>query len=166
MSATAATGATRERVDGKFLTFDLMREEYGLEILKVREIIGMLPITRVPRMPPSVVGVINLRGKVIPVVDLKTRLGMPADDAAERPCVIVVQTRGTELGVVVDHVREVVDVAADEVEDPPSFGTELGTEFLLGIAKNEGHVRLLLDIDHVLGGDDLAGLPTAESAGS
>ena len=147
---TAAVARGEVESGGKYLTFFLAAEEYGLEILKVREIIGLMPITRVPRTPPAVLGVINLRGKVIPVLDLRLRLGMDGDAAAERPCIIVVQAQGVELGVMVDQVSEVVDVPAEEIEEPPSFGTEVETEFLLGIAKSQGKVKLLLDIDHVL----------------
>lgn len=137
-------------LEGKFLTFSLADEEYGLEILKVREIIGLLPITRVPRTPPAVLGVINLRGKVIPVVDLKKRLAMPSEAHGERACIIVVQAQGVELGVVVDEVSDVVDISAEEIEETPSFGLDVRTEYLLGIAKSGDRVKLLLDIDQVL----------------
>ncbi len=134
---------------GKYLTFFLDTEEYGVEILKVQEIIGMLPITRVPRTPHFVRGVINLRGKVISIVDLRTKFGMPSMDAVEN-CIIVVQLQGVHLGVLVDRVSEVKAIRAEDIADPPSFGTEVDTEFLLGIAKGAGRVTLLLDIDRVL----------------
>lgn len=156
MNTTLETKTNRADVRGKYLTFFLAEEEYGLEILKVREIIGLLPITRVPRTPDSVVGVVNLRGKVIPVVDLRSRFGLPTVEASERSCIIVVQANGMELGAVVDHVSEVVDVAAEDIEEAPNFGAAVGTDFLLGIAKSGERVRLLLDIDRVLSSDELA----------
>lgn len=158
--SVAAVEAASTGAGGRYLTFYLGVEEYGLEILKVREIIGVLPITRVPRTPPAVLGVVNLRGKVIPVLDLRVRLGMGTATAAEaeRPCIIVVYARGVELGVLVDRVSEVVNVADGDIEDAPQFGMELDTEFLLGIAKSEGKVKLLLDIDRVLNQRDALGL--------
>lgn len=143
-----ASEHTKSRA-GKYLTFFLDTEEYGVEILKVQEIIGMLPITRVPRTPHFVRGVINLRGKVISIVDLRAKFGMSSMDAAES-CIIVVQLQGVHLGVLVDRVSEVKAIGGEEIADPPSFGSEVDTEFLLGIAKGAGRVTLLLDIDRVL----------------
>lgn len=158
MSEALSLEASSSRAGGRYLTFYLAEEEYGLEILKVREIIGLLPITRVPRTPPAVLGVINLRGKVIPVLDLRVRLGMEAASDAARPCIIVVQARGVELGVRVDQVSEVVNVAAGDIQDAPQFGAEVDTAFLLGIARSEGKVKLLLDIDRVLTNQEARGL--------
>jgi purine-binding chemotaxis protein CheW len=152
VEASAGPGAG----GGKFLTFFLDGEEYGLEILKVREIIGRMPITRVPRTPASVLGVINLRGKVIPVVDLRSKFGLAPQPEGDRTCIIVVQARGLEFGVIVDRVSEVADVAASEVEEPPEFGTEVDTRYLLGLAKSGGRVKLLLDIDEVLSAQESA----------
>jgi purine-binding chemotaxis protein CheW len=135
---------------GKYLTFFLAKEEYGLEILKVHEIIGVLPITRVPRTPPFVRGVINLRGKVIPIVDLRSKFGMDAAPEAAETCIIVVQVHGAQTGVVVDRVSEVADIAEGEIENSPSFGADVATDYLLGIAKSSGRVRLLLSIDRIL----------------
>ena len=145
MSApTTATGK-----GGKYLTFFIDDEEYGVEILKVQEIIGALPITRVPRTPHFVKGVINLRGKVIPIVDLRAKFGMePA--ATNESCMIVVQVQGVQLGVLVDRVSEVSAFTDAEIADPPSFGAEVETDYLRGIAKGAGKVTLLLDIDRVL----------------
>jgi purine-binding chemotaxis protein CheW len=143
---------------GKFLTFFLAGEEYGLEILKVQEIIGMQPITRVPRTPEFVRGVINLRGKVIPIMDLRRKFGMP-DDLASDSCIIVVQVRGTQIGVVVDRVSEVAAIASSDIEAPPSFGDDIQTDYLLGLGKSQGGVKLLLDIDRVLDAEELASLP-------
>src|SRR4051812_14489621 len=152
---SSASGAELARRTGKFLTFVLGGEEYGLEILKVHEIIGMLPITRIPRAPEHIRGVINLRGKVIPIMDLRTRFSMAAADTHET-CIIVTQVQGVQIGIVVDQVSEVCNIAAAEVEDTPSFGADVHTEFLLGLAKQDGKVKLLLDIDRVLTLSELA----------
>jgi purine-binding chemotaxis protein CheW len=180
MTESSATTALASR-GGKYLTFFLAAEEYGVEILKVREIIGMQPVTRVPRTPPFIKGVINLRGTVIPVMDLRERFGMPgAEEAiaalpeAERAaasavqCTIVVQVAGghgrpVPVGIIVDRVSEVAMVADSDVEDAPSFGAGVRTEYLLGIAKTttpdgQGRVRLLLDLDRVLAADEAAQL--------
>jgi purine-binding chemotaxis protein CheW len=141
---------------GKFLTFFLAGEEYGLEILKVHEIIGMLPITRVPRTPEYIRGVINLRGKVIPIMDLRRKFGMPREVDAQETCMIVVQIQGVQLGIVVDRVSEVANVVAADIEPPPSFGADVPTDFLLGLGKAQGRVRLLLDIDRVLSSQEVA----------
>ncbi|WP_373061830.1 chemotaxis protein CheW [Gemmatimonas sp.] len=154
-------GAAQARA-GKYLTFFLAGEEYGLEILKVSEIIGMQPITRVPRMPEFVRGVINLRGKVIPITDLRSKFGME-HDGTEDSCIIVVQMRGIMTGVVVDRVSEVVAIAEADIEDAPSFGFGIHTEFLLGIGKTGGRVKLLLDIDKVLATSEMAALEAAQS---
>jgi purine-binding chemotaxis protein CheW len=148
-TATATPAAARLAQAGKYLTFYLATEEYGVEILKVHEIIGMLPITRVPRTPPFVRGVINLRGKVIPIIDLRERFGM-SRDGAEETCIIVVQVHGVQLGVVVDKVSEVLSITDNDIEPTPSFGIDVNTEYLLGLAKGDNKVRLLLDIDRVL----------------
>ena len=140
--------------EGKYLTFTLAEEEYGIGILKIKEIIGMMPITTVPQTPAFVKGVINLRGKVIPVMDLRLRFGMEDIDYTERTCIIVVEIEGSsgtiQIGVVVDTVSEVLNVAGTNIEDTPSFGTKLNTEYILGMAKMEGGVKILLDIDRVL----------------
>lgn len=150
---TPRTARTAER-EGKYLTFVLAGEEYGIGILKVREIIGMLPITAVPQTPAYVKGVINLRGKVIPVIDLRLKFGMPEMDYTERTSIIVVDVIGRsitiQIGIVVDSVSEVVNIKADEIEDTPTFGTRLDTDYILGIAKLGGQVKILLDIDRVL----------------
>jgi purine-binding chemotaxis protein CheW len=143
---------------GKFLTFFLGSEEYGLEILKVHEIIGMMPITSVPRTPVFVRGIINLRGKVIPVVDLRLKFEMEGKEQTEETCIIVVQANGVQVGVIVDKVSEVLDIIAEDIEDAPSFGTDVNSDYILGIGKSEGRVKLLLDIDKVLSKHDLVGI--------
>jgi purine-binding chemotaxis protein CheW len=146
--------------EGKYLTFSLSEEEYGIGILKIKEIIGMMPITTVPQTPDFVKGVINLRGKVIPVVDLRLRFKMDVKDYTERTCIIVVEIEeksGTILmGIVVDSVSEVLNIKADEIEETPTFGTKLNTDYILGMAKMEGGVKILLDIDQVLSAEEIA----------
>jgi len=151
--------------EGKYLTFSLADEEYGIGILKIREIIGMLPITSVPRTPDFVKGVINLRGKVIPVLDLRLRFGMPEIEYTERTCIIVVEINGQagkiQIGSVVDSVSEVLNIKGEEIEDTPTFGTSLDTEYILGMAKIDGGVKILLDIDKVLSDGEIAALEKA-----
>jgi len=151
--------------EGKYLTFTLAEEEYGIGILKIKEIIGMLPITSVPQTPEFVKGVINLRGKVIPVMDLRLRFGMPSIDYTERTCIIVVEIGGQAgtilVGIVVDAVSEVLNIKGDDIEKTPTFGTKLNTDYILGMAKMEGGVKILLDIDQVLSGDELTLLSEA-----
>jgi len=146
--------------EGKYLTFALAQEEYGLEILKVREIIGYMEITAVPQTPHHVKGVINLRGQVIPVVDLRAKFGMDTTDVTEETCIIVVEiaqdSRTFQTGIVVDHVQEVLDIAGAEIENAPQFGSSVDTDFILGMGKIGESVKILLDIDKVLGGDNLS----------
>ncbi len=157
MSTTtlAPSSTTTHARGGKYLTFALGREEYGLEILKVREIIGYMEITAVPRTPPHVLGVINLRGQVISVVDLRTRFGMEPVQKTDETCIIVVEIRGAEgrklsTGIVVDRVSEVLNIAAENIEDAPAFDTSVDTAFILGMGKIGKSVKILLDIDRVL----------------
>ncbi len=140
---------------GKFLTFFLSGEEYGIEILKVHEIIGLLPITRVPHTQSCLKGVINLRGKVIPVVDLRLKFGMQAVDSTSETCIIVVHIRGADVGVIVDRVSEVLDIRDGEIEPAPSFGNGFNNDFILGIGNTQEKVRILLDIDRVLPSGEL-----------
>ena len=142
--------ASGESRGGKFLTFFLAGEEYGLEILKVQEIIGMMDITPVPRSPDYIRGVINLRGKVIPIVDLRLRFGMEQAERTSETCIIVVEANRVQTGIVVDQVSEVLNIASGEIEDTPAFGAEVQTDYILGIGKADGRVKLLLDIDRVL----------------
>ena len=151
--------------EGKYLTFSMANEEYGIGILQIREIIGMMPITSVPQTPEFVKGVINLRGKVIPVIDLRLRFNMDSIDYNERTCIIVVEILGqsatVQVGIVVDSVSEVLNIKQDEIEDTPTFGTSLNTDFILGMAKMGGGVKILLDIDQVLTSDELSLLEKA-----
>ncbi len=147
---------------GKYLTFALGKEEYGLEILKVREIFGYMDITAVPRTPPHVRGVINLRGQVISVIDLRMRFGMEPADRTDQTCIVVVEIRrgGRKVctGIIVDRVSEVIEVAAEKIEDPPSFGSSVDSDFILGMGKIGDTVKILLDIDKVLDGEEGAAL--------
>jgi purine-binding chemotaxis protein CheW len=148
--------------DGKYLTFTLANEDYGIGILKIKEIIGMMPITSVPQTPSFVKGVINLRGKVIPVVDLRLKFGIPAIDYTERTCIIVVEITGqsgaVKIGIVVDAVSEVLNIKAEDIENTPAFGTRVNTDYILGMAKIGSSVKILLDIDKVLTTQDLVSL--------
>ncbi|MGD9222838.1 MAG: chemotaxis protein CheW [Desulfobacteraceae bacterium] len=150
---------------GKYLTFSLANEEYGIGILKIKEIIGMMPITSVPRTPDYVRGVINLRGKVIPVIDLRLRFTMAHQEYTDRTCIVVVEIGGREMdtviGIVVDSVSEVLNIRNEEIEETPAFGTSLNTEYILGMAKVDGGVKILLDIDTVLSGREMADLMDA-----
>jgi purine-binding chemotaxis protein CheW len=154
---TGDDGANRE---GKYLTFSLGNEEYGISILRVKEIIGMMRITPIPQTPEFVKGVINLRGKVIPVIDLRLRFAMNSVEFTDRTCIVVVEidsgSARLHMGVVVDSVSEVVNIKGSEIEDTPCLGTTLSTQYILGMAKTAGGVKILLDIGRVLGTDELA----------
>jgi purine-binding chemotaxis protein CheW len=149
---------------GKYLIFHLGAEEFGTEVLKVREIMGIQDITTVPQVPSYVKGVINLRGKVIPVVDLRLKFGLPPEEYTARTCIIVVRTLQREeemmIGIVVDGVAEVLNLAAADIEDTPDFGPGVATPYLKGMAKIKGKVKILLDIDQVLSARELDGLTT------
>ncbi len=160
MSAQEAASAVAVVTDraGKYLTFRLAEEDYGLEILKVREIIGMMDITPVPRTPEYVKGVINLRGKVIPVVGLRMKFGMEEKEYTEETCIIVVDVNGMEIGIVVDRVLEVLDINSGDIEDAPSFGANVDTDYIMGIGKSEEKVTILLDISKVLSNEEIEGI--------
>jgi purine-binding chemotaxis protein CheW len=140
---------------GKYLTITLGRESYGIPVLKVREIIRICPITRVANMPPQVRGVINLRGKVIPVVDLRTRFGLPAGADHDRTCIVVTQVAATTghgsrlYGVIVDGVEEVAHFTADDLQPTPDFGGVIDTRFITGMAKAGDSVKSLIDLDAI-----------------
>ena len=149
-----------ETREGKYLTFNLDKEEYGIGILKIKEIIGMMPITPVPRTPECVKGVINLRGKVIPVIDLRLKFGMAEIGYTDRTCIIVVEVEGDSgtllVGILVDSVSEVLNIKGDHIEDTPTIGTGLSTDYISGMAKTEGGVKILLDIDRVLHREEMS----------
>ena len=142
-------------IDGKFLTFILGNEVYGIEILKAREIIGLMDITTVPQTPEYMKGVINLRGKVIPVIDLRLKFGMPEEEHTQETCVIVVEVNNTSLGIIVDSVSEVSDINGREIEDAPSFGQGIDTSFIMALGKVKDKIIILLDIEAVLSSEEL-----------
>jgi len=163
MERPEAAAAADDR-SGKYLTFMLGREEYAIRVLQVKEIMGIQDITSVPQTPSYVKGVINLRGKVIPVMDLRLKFCLPEIPYTQRTCIIVVQVQTGRIsistGIVVDEVSEVLTLAAADIEDTPDFGegTNVAGSYLLGMAKVKGKVKILLDIDRVLSGQELQGL--------
>ena len=145
---------------GKYLTFDLAEEHYGLEIMRVQEIVGIMPVTRVPRMPEFVAGVVNLRGRVIPVVDLRLAFGLPGTEATDRTCIIVVRIEresgsSVVMGVIVDEVSDVAYLADEAIEVTPEFTSDVDTSFIKGVGRIEQRVLLLLDIDRVWSGSEM-----------
>jgi len=158
---SAAAGRLDTRA-GKYLTFQLGNEEFGICVLKVREIMGIQEITGVPQTPSYVKGVINLRGKVVPVIDLRLKFGLQAAEYTQRTCIIVAQLQGEAgpllMGVVVDAVSEVLNLTAGEIEDSPNFGDNVAGQYLLGMAKVKGKVKILLDIDRVLSNQEITSL--------
>jgi purine-binding chemotaxis protein CheW len=157
------------RLSGKYLTFNLQSESYGIDVLKVREIIRLTTITPVPQMPAYVRGVINLRGKIIPVMDLRVRFEFDSAANTEQTCIIVVQVKlpdgkATQMGLVVDGVEEVINIAESDIEETPNFGGQICTDYIIGIAKVKGLVKTLLDIDGIVGADTMTSLRAALSA--
>jgi purine-binding chemotaxis protein CheW len=154
---------TATSLNGKYLTFTLHHESYGIDVLKVREIIRHSNITAVPQMPAHIRGVINLRGKIIPVMDLRVRFEFPATEDNEQTCIVVVQVKLTDgkttaMGLLVDGVEEVINLNAADIEETPSFGGQICTDYIIGIAKVKGAVKALLDIDGIVGADTLKSL--------
>jgi len=151
-----------QKLAGKYLTFRLDKEEYALQILKVQEIIQMQQVTVVPKTPPWIRGVLNLRGKVIPVVDLRTKFGLASSEDTEKTCIVVVQIESdgdaVTMGVIIDEVREVTDINESQIERPPSFGNDNETDFIMGIGKFEKSVKMLLDIDRILSAAEIVGI--------
>ena len=144
----------RTSAGSRFLNFTLAGESYCMEILKVKELMGMTDITPLPQTPEFIKGVINLRGRVIPIIDLRVKFGLKAE-FAERTCIVVVQVKlpsgqNVQMGLIVDSVEEVVNLAATEIEPTPDFGTRIDTTYILGMAKIKGSVKTLLDIDRVV----------------
>lgn len=144
---------------GKFLTFTLGHEEYGIPIHKVKEIIGMMEITHIPKTPEFIKGVINLRGKIIPIMDLRLKFEMEEKQYSERTCIIVVDIHfegiKKQMGIAVDAVSEVVNIQSSEIEPPPEYGSQSNAEFLTGMGKVKGKVILLLEIEKILSGQEL-----------
>ena len=161
-AATELRGGSASTTEGKYLTFTLADEEYGIGILKVKEIIGMIAITTVPQTPPHIKGVINLRGKVIPVIDLRLKFDLPDMEYTERTCIIVIEIAKENgnilIGILVDSVSEVLNIKGADIEETPNFGTSLNTDYILGMAKTGGKIKILLDIDRVMNADDIIAL--------
>lgn len=168
MSSSPAPAATTTSLQsGKYLTVTLDSESYGLGVLKVREIIRLQKITPVPQMPEFVKGVINLRGRVIPVADLRVKFGLKAE-FTERTCIVVVQVKMSteqlvQMGLIVDSVEEVVNLTAAEIEPIPEFGAKIDTSYLLGMAKVKGQVKMLLDLDRVVSLETMQGIARVAS---
>jgi purine-binding chemotaxis protein CheW len=167
MEATLAppAGASSQKVEqraGKYLTFQLGNEEFAIQVLCVREIMGVQEITAVPQTPGYVKGVINLRGKVIPVVDLRLKFGLAEIEYTQRTCIIVVQIQGEAdrllIGVIVDAVSEVLTLQPGEIEDTPDFGSGVATPYILGMAKIKDKVKILLHIDRILSSEEISGM--------
>jgi purine-binding chemotaxis protein CheW len=157
------------RLSGKYLTFNLQGESYGIDVLKVREIIRLTTITAVPQMPPHIRGVINLRGKIIPVMDLRVRFEFGRAASTEQTCIIVVQVKlpdgkSTQMGLVVDGVEEVINIGENDIEETPSFGGQICTDYIIGIAKVKNLVKTLLDIDGIVGADTLKSIRAIAAA--
>ena len=156
---------TKRTVDeGLFLTFVLGKEEYGIEILRAREIIGLMEITTVPQTPDYMKGVINLRGKVIPVVDLRLKFSMPEVEHTQETCIIVVEVGSAQAGIIVDSVSEVTDIRGEDIEDAPDFGQEIDTDSIMGLGKTKDKIVILLDIEQVLSFEELEMVEQAETA--
>ncbi len=167
MSDTSVKGARPGASAGKYLTFGLGEEVYGLEILKVQEIIGLMRVTRVPGLPEVIRGVVNLRGKVIPVVDLRKQFSMEVKADTERTCIVVVRIwregQALTVGLIVDDVREVMAIAEGQLEAVPRFSGDVETGFLLGMAKVSQRVVMLLDVDRILSSTELWTVPASMS---
>ncbi len=149
-------------LSGKYLMFHLARQEFGIPILYAREIVGLLAITPIPQLPPHVRGVINLRGQVIPVIDLPLKFGLQAAELAHQSCVILVHIvrygKTVPVGFLVDGVPRVASLGPDNIQNTPDFGEDVDTEFLIGMAKTDQRVMPLLDIQKVLTAHELHGL--------
>lgn len=142
-------------IDGRFLTFVLGSEIYGIEILNASEIIGLIDITTVPQPLDYMKGVINLRGKIIPVIDLRMKFSMQEEKHTQETCVIVVEVNSTSIGIIVDSVSEVLYIGRGEIEDAPNFGQGIDTSFIMGLGKVKERIIILLDIDKVLSAEEL-----------
>lgn len=155
----AGSGASLRVETGKYLTFKLASEDYGIGVLKVQEIIGMMKVTRVPQMPEFVRGIVNLRGKLVPVIEMRSKFKMASQEDSDRTCIIVVQVcdnnTSTTMGIIVDSVSEVLDIRENQLDPAPSFGAKIDTAFILGIGKVSDKVVMLLDIDSILSGVDV-----------
>lgn len=161
MATEALPAQTHKSRSGKFLTFKLGEETYAVEVLKIKEIIRMQRVTPVPHLPAYMQGIINLRGKVIPVIDLRIKFGLESVEVTERTCVVVVQiilsgdNRPTPVGMIVDAVEEVMNINEEQVEDNPDLGSTLENRFIDGLAKFDDIIVTLLNIDRLIREDDV-----------
>ena len=166
--AARAPNAAAAQIAGKYLTFRLANEEFGIEIHKVNEIIGLLPVTKLPLTPPYVRGVVNLRNKVIPTIDLRAKFEMEAVADTEKSCIVVVEVDSSDhkisLGVVVDEVAEVISMGAHQVDVTPDFGGIFDMRYVLGVGLVNESVKILLDIDHVLTADEISHIRAQSAA--
>jgi purine-binding chemotaxis protein CheW len=153
----------------QYVTFNLGDELFGFEVTRTREILNLAPITKVPQSPEYLLGVINLRGQVVPVIDMRLKLGLPAGNETEETCIIVVEVQidgeVIVVGTLADAVREVQDIRADQVEPPPKLGTRLKTEFIAGMGKVEEQFMILLNIDHIFNSTELTFVQEAGNVG-
>ncbi|OJT17150.1 chemotaxis protein CheW [Archangium sp. Cb G35] len=165
--STNTNTATEVARPAQYLGFSLAGETYAIELLRIREIIEHVPITRVPGMPPAVLGVINLRGRVVPVVDLAVKMALGPRPITRWTCFVIVEAlldgERTTLGLLADSVSEVIDLGPDDIEPPPAFGTRTPVEYLRGMGRQEQRFILLLDLDRVLSTEELLGLAAAAS---
>ncbi len=144
----------------QFVTFSLGEELFGVEVSRTREILSLTPMTKVPQTPGYLLGVINLRGQVVPVVDMRLKLGLPAGVETEDTCIIVVEVQIDDepivVGALADAVREVLEIRSDQIEPPPRLGTRLKTEFINGMGKIDEQFMILLNIDRIFNSEELA----------
>lgn len=163
-----ASEAARAADQGQYLTFMLGTEVFAIGILAIKEIIEYHTVTPVPMMPAWVCGVINLRGAVVPVLDLAARFGRRPAPITKRTCIVIAEVQGPSerqvVGVLVDAVSQVLSIPPAEIEPPPTFGARIRTEFMRGMGKVEGRFVILLDVDHVLSVDELGALPEQGAA--
>ncbi len=145
---------TEDTMQGRYLTFDLGEEVFGLEIRYVTEIIGMQPITKVPELPSFIMGIINLRGKIIPVIDMRIKFRKEPAPYTDRTCIIVIDTQEMVVGLIVDRVAEVIDIKEENIVPPPDQKTGMHNTYIQGIGKVDDQVKLLLDCQALLDGDD------------
>jgi len=144
-----------EESGGKLLTFQLSEQEYGIQILEAREVVGLMQIDPVPQTPDFMKGIINLRGKIIPVIDLRAKFSMPNAEHSKETCIVVVDINGKLTGIIVDFLVGVLTIEEQEFEDTPQLGENIRTEFIIGMAKLENRVVIVLDMEHILSNEEL-----------
>ena len=154
----AAKAVATENLTQQYVSFILDKEEYGIDILKVQEIIRFESLTRIPKSPPFIEGVLNLRGKVVPVMDLRTRFGLPKGERDRKTRIIVVNVNGKEMGLIVDEVSEVIQIDSDQVSPLPPMGASISAEYIRGMARIEDRLRILLNVERILSSEELAAL--------